>query len=129
MGMDTNDKGKLSQAVAMLRTAGEHIRDIEKRASATLHDQGDETGYRRLMREKCDILMGLPAAGQALLAGATGAACDELRAELASFAARAGQAVKIGSVFYMAALLYPDDYKPGDPNDLEETVARFAELL
>jgi len=129
MGMDTNDKGKLGLAVAMLRTAGEAIRDIEKRASATLHDQGDETGYRQLMREKCDILMGLPQAGQDILAGATGAAFDDLRTELASFAARAGQAVKIGSVFYMAALLYPDDYKAGDPNDVEEAVARFEEML
>jgi len=129
MGMDTNEKEKLSLAVAMLRSAGEAVRDIEKRAHDALHGRGDEAGYRKLMREKCDILMGLPEAGTALLAGAKGAVFDDLRAELASLASRAGQAVKIGSVFYMAALLYPDDYKDGDPNDLEETVTRFEELL
>jgi hypothetical protein len=129
MAMNDSDKQKLGQAVAMLRTAGEAVRDIEKRAHDALHDRGDETGYRKLMREKCQILMDLPQAGQALLAGAKGAVCDDLRAELASFAARAGKAVQIGSVFYMAALLYPDDYKDGDQNDLEEAVRRFKELL
>lgn len=31
----------------------------------------------------------------------------------------ASTALRIGSVFFMTALLYPEDYKPGDLNDLE----------
>ncbi|MBF0480226.1 MAG: hypothetical protein HQK81_03145 [Desulfovibrionaceae bacterium] len=127
--MNDSDKQKLAQAVAMLRAAGESVRDLEKRAGEALHDRADEPEYRKLMREKCQVLMDLPEKGEAILAGAKGAICDDLRAAVASFASRAGQAVKIGSVFYMAALLYPDDYKDGDPNGIEEAVARFAEML
>jgi hypothetical protein len=35
------------------------------------------------------------------------------------FSMSASTALRIGSVFFMTALLYPEDHKPGDPNDLE----------
>ncbi len=38
---------------------------------------------------------------------------------LERFAQNASQALAIGSVFYMYALLYPDNHVKGEPNDLE----------
>jgi hypothetical protein len=48
---------------------------------------------------------------------------------LRRFARSAGTALSLNSVFYMSALLYPEDYCEGEPNDLEafleELRARF----
>ena len=35
------------------------------------------------------------------------------------------ESLDIGSVFYMSALLYPDDHKPGEPNALESWLAEL----
>ncbi len=49
----------------------------------------------------------------------------EFETGLNSFAMRAAQALELSSIFYMAALLYPDDYKEGDRNDLELFIDRL----
>ena len=38
---------------------------------------------------------------------------------LNGFSLNASNSLRIGSVFYMSALLYPDEHKPGAPNNLE----------
>lgn len=38
---------------------------------------------------------------------------------LASFSFNANRALEIDSVFYMSALLFPDNHKAGEPNNLE----------
>ena len=50
---------------------------------------------------------------------------DALLAGLEDFARRAGMALQLESIFFMGALLYPDDYEAGDPNDLERFLERF----
>ena len=41
------------------------------------------------------------------------------------FARRAGMALSLESIFFMGALLYPEDYQDGDRNDLERFLDRF----
>jgi len=50
---------------------------------------------------------------------------EEFLAGLADFARRAGQAMDLGSIFYMTALLYPEDYVAGEKNDLERFLDAF----
>lgn len=102
------------------------VRDIEREAEKALHTDEDEAAYREVMRRKASLLSSLPERGRdavSLLPPAERATVEE---RLQRFAASAANALSIGSVFYMSALLYPEDHKPGEPNDLERFAASFA---
>lgn len=105
-----------SPVVELLTDAAQRIRALEAEARKALYEDGDQAKYRALMAEKCELLVELPDNAMALSGGSQ---ADALRAQLASFAQRAGQALDLDSVFYQAALLYPDDYEDGQDNDLE----------
>ena len=45
------------------------------------------------------------------------------------FSQSARRSLDIGSVFYMSALLYPDDHKPGEPNTLETSLAELERVV
>ena len=49
----------------------------------------------------------------------------EFETGLNSFAMRAAQALELSSIFYMSALLYPENYREGDRNDLELFIDRL----
>lgn len=107
------------------RQAAERVRELEARAGEALHAKGDAAGHRELMIEKCQTLADLPEIVEPLLGKSPGPAAEEFLAGLAEFARRAGQALDLGSIFYMSALLYPEEYAQGDPNDLERFVDGF----
>jgi hypothetical protein len=115
----------LDRALVMVREAARAVRETEAKAQAALHGQNDPATHRALMVAKCEILMELPAKVAPHLTG-TGGEALRLQTGLDGFARRAGQALELESIFYMSALLYPEDYKDGDPNDLERFVAGFA---
>jgi len=95
------------------------VKAIEAKAEAILLGTGDQTGYQVLMREKAELLAALAddaAALTAALPAPLGSAADS---RLREFSGSAANSLRIGSVFYMSALLYPDDHKPGEPNNLE----------
>ena len=102
------------------------VRAIEAEAEAILHGQGhgqgDQAGYVAKMREKALLLADLAGDAQGLVLaldhGHSEAAADRLE----SFSQSAATSLKVGSPFFMSALLYPDDHKPGEPNDLERYV-------
>ena len=47
---------------------------------------------------------------------------------LESFSASARLSLRLNSVFYMSALLYPDDHKPGQPDNLTLCIDRMEKL-
>lgn len=100
------------------------LRELEEQAREVIEEQGDQAGYERLMREKALLLADLEEQGRDILKEAGGPEADKLRQRLAAFSAGASMALEVGSVFFMSALLYPEDHQPGQPNDLE----RFAEF-
>jgi len=53
----------------------------------------------------------------------------EISTRLEQFSMSAGAALRIGSVFFMTALLYPEDHKPGEPNDLETYISELRQLV
>ncbi len=94
------------------------VKDFEAKAAGAL-EQNDAEAYREYMKGKALVLAGLLQNGEPLLASMPEDAASPLRHRLRQFSASASNALRIGSVFYMSALLYPEDHQPGQPNDLE----------
>jgi hypothetical protein len=113
-------------AFAVVRDAAGRIRELEAAAGRLLHEAGDTVGHRRLLTEKCLLLVSLPEEVDEALADSDAGGTAAFASGLEDFARRAGLALQLESIFFMGALLYPDDYQDGDPNDLERFLERFA---
>ena len=101
------------------------IRDIENRADSALHKEGDESAYRELMRSKALKLASFAELSRKYLWEAGLPAADSVLDRIDRFSHSATQSLEIDSVFFMSALLYPEEYKAGEPNDLESFVAEL----
>ncbi len=95
------------------------VRDIEKLANSALYENKDEDSYRDLMRQKAMLLASLNDRIESLIEPLSVEDSLLVRKRVKRFAMSASKALEIGSVFFMSALLYPDDYKDGEKNDLE----------
>ncbi|WP_243310753.1 hypothetical protein [Fundidesulfovibrio agrisoli] len=116
----------MTKALKLLGDTAADIRRLEAEAAEALHGRADKTAHRELMLEKCELLADLPENAQdALGAEASTPEGRRLLTGAEGFARRANQALDLESIFYMSALLYPDDYQDGDPNDLERFIATF----
>ena len=109
----------LAQVISALQERAREIRSLEAEAQKALYERGDEASYRRKLAAKTDLLSQLPTALAPLLAELPEGERERIAERLDRFAASAGRARALESVFYMAALLYPADYREGEPNDLE----------
>lgn len=95
------------------------IKAVEAEAEVIIHGKGDQAGYQAKMREKAELLSAL-AAEAAPLVKTLGPGMREAASErLDGFSHNAAMSLQVGSVFFMSALLYPDEHKPGEPNNLE----------
>lgn len=94
------------------------IRDLETQAQQAL-ENGDPATYKNLLKRKCQTLEELPQAVESALQALPPEQRKEVAAQLDGYAHRAAQALELDSVFFMYALLYPESYQPGEPNDLE----------
>lgn len=95
------------------------VRAIEAQAEAILHGAGGQPGYAAKMREKAELLANLADEAETLSGALDPMLAESAGDQLEAFSASAANALRIGSVFYMSALLYPDEHKPGEPNNLE----------
>lgn len=112
-------------ALAVAREAARRIRALEAAALAALHDGNDTAAHRAGMTEKCLVLEALPGEVEAQLPDPATPDTTAFAAGLEDFAKRAGMALSLESIFFMGALLYPDDYQDGELNDLERFLDRF----
>jgi hypothetical protein len=115
----------LDGLITALKGMTRSIRIIEGTAYTSLHEERDEGSYRDKMREKAEVLRELPEAMAPFMDEMEQRERDAIEARLAAFARSAGTALKLGSVFYMSALLYPEDYTEGEPNDLERWIVEL----
>jgi hypothetical protein len=120
-----DQRGNVSGALSELQSAAEQIRRIEKEAREALYVGDDPETYRQKLQEKTMLLMELSELAEPFCDGMAEDARAELEAGLNSFEKRASQAWELSSIFYMSALLYPDDYNEGEPNDLEQFIDRL----
>lgn len=98
----------------------------EGRALACL-EKGDLPGHAEGMHEKARLLAAIREDAAPLLAALPpdmdAGERERLRHRLHCFAASATNALRLDSLFYMSALLYPEDHKPGQPDDMQTFIA------
>lgn len=99
---------------AWLGQAVETVRDLEARAGQAVSGEGGQAAYEALMREKAMFLASLAEEGRELAQES-----PDVMERLERFSASAQSSLSVGSVFFMSALLYPEDHRPGQENDLE----------
>lgn len=98
------------------------VKAIEAEAESILHGSGDQAAYAAKMRQKAELLAALAEDSDALVTAleqsdpVLGEAAGQ---RLEAFSGSAATSLRVGSVFFMSALLYNDDHKPGEPNNLE----------
>ncbi len=112
-------ESSLKDMLDWLKSVAQEVRSLEAEAALLLHDQNDSQAYRRKMVEKATLLAGLTDQAGKHLAALDPAQAKPVRERLERFSKSAGTALDLGSVFFMSALLYPEDFQPGDKNDLE----------
>lgn len=98
------------------------VKAIEAEAEAILHETGDQAGYAAKMRGKAELLAALAEDGDGLVTAleqADPALGEAAGQRLEAFSGSAATSLRVGSVFFMSALLYNDDHQPGQPNNLE----------
>lgn len=100
------------------------IMGCEKEAYARM-EAGDIDAYRAKMREKAENLSAIARDAEKMLAALPPELGNSLAERLAAFAGGANNALRLDSVFYMSALLYPDIRKPGEPDNLARCIAGF----
>lgn len=93
------------------------IMAVERDALQRL-EKGDIPGHTEKMREKAELLAALSEQAKPLLAPLPGEPRFNLALALERFSGSARTALQLNSVFYMSALLYPDDHKKGEPDNL-----------
>ena len=126
MSANTHDQ-PLSSLVLWLRNRHAEVMATEAQALARL-DAGDTTGHNELMRRKAELLSSMAEDAKPLLEPLPGETRFNYALALESFSASARMSLRLNSVFYMSALLYPDDHKPGQPDNLTLCIDRMEKL-
>lgn len=124
MNTRTPDKDALTAAIAWLRARHGEIMAAEREALA-LMEAGDIPGYTAKMHAKAESLASLAQDAVPQLAALPEPLRDRLAAGLKRFSQSAGMALRLDSVFYMSALLYPDEHKPDEPDNLALFIDRL----
>jgi hypothetical protein len=88
-------------------------------------EAGDTQSYIAGMRAKAELLAELGEDVKPLLAPLPGELRFKLALELDRFASGARTALRLNSVFYMSALLYPDEHREGMPDNLMAFIGRL----
>jgi hypothetical protein len=117
----------MERIIDNLKEEARRIRALENEAGQALYEQGDESVYRMKLQKKTELLIELPVTIQEQISELASEKEEEIARRLRRFAASAKRAQELSSIFYMSALLYPADYREGEPNDLESFIAGLEE--
>ena len=119
-----NTAASLARVIQWLRERHDRIMAVEAEALRML-EAGDTPGHNAKMREKAEMLAALCTDAKPLLAELPGELRFKLTLALEHFSGNARKALGFKSVFYMAALLYPDNPKKGEPDNLTLCIDRI----
>ncbi len=118
---------EVQRLVVWLKEQAATISCLEKKAHEALYLAKDKDLHKKIMVEKAELLSRI-ALDARPYCKALPAQTDELvRGTLQSFSQNAQQSLQIDSIFYMSALLYPDEHKAGEPNNLERFIIKLEE--
>ena len=112
-----NDTTALAGVLDWLRARHAAIMATEQEALGLLAD-GDTKGYTEKMRAKAESVATMAKDAAPELLALPEPLRDKISRGLLRFSQSAAMGLQLGSVFYMSALLYPDDHKPGQPDNL-----------
>lgn len=112
--------------VDFLQNTAQTIRSVEAEAETALHQHKDTARYHECMRRKAQILADLAQNAAPFLDDIAEPHRQAIAQRLKTMRQSAQHSLDLNSVFYMSALLYPEDHRPGTPNDLEKWVAELA---
>ncbi|WP_449242738.1 hypothetical protein [Desulfovibrio sp.] len=112
----------LERLAAFLEERAALVRGLESEAAGLLHGGGDQKSYEEAMRRKAELLAALAEDAAPLLEGLDAGRAEALARRLKAFSRGAANSLRVKSVFYMSALLYPEDYVEGAKNDLENFI-------
>ena len=115
---------QLAAVVAWLRERHGAVMAAEKAALACL-DHGDIAGHSDKMHEKARLLESMCEDARPVLAPLAGPLRAQIALGLDRFSGSAHMGLKLNSLFYMSALLYRDDHKPGEPDNLQLFIERL----
>jgi hypothetical protein len=112
-----------------LKDIAGQIRRLEDEASVALYELDDKETYTEKLFRKTEILHQLPQTCDQEMRDVSPEVQSFIRDRVGGMSFSAGKALQLNSIFYMSALLYPEGYKDGDRNDLENFIAGLENLL
>ena len=116
MSANTSEQA-LASLIKWLRNRHAEVMAAEAQALARL-DAGDTPGHNEHMRLKAELLAAMAEDAKPQLEPLPGETRFNYALALEGFSASARMSLRLNSIFYMSALLYPDDHKPGQPDNL-----------
>jgi hypothetical protein len=114
----------LKELMDFLEEANARVKQLEAEGDAAMAD-GGQTAFQAKLEKKAELLASLGTRAAPLTEAIGGDLGRNIDDRLERFASSAATALRIGSVFFMTALLYPEDHQPGEPNDLETFIAEL----
>ncbi len=118
----------LKDLIAFLEDKAAIVRRLEAEGNAVLQEKG-QLAFQAKLEEKAELLAALGEKAWPLTQKIGGDLGDEITQKLEQFSMSASTALRIGSVFFMTALLYPEDHQPGQPNDLESFLSKLKQSI
>ncbi|WP_285906340.1 hypothetical protein [Pseudodesulfovibrio pelocollis] len=115
-------KQAVEDLIAFLEERAARVRELERQGEAVLAAEG-QRAFQAKAEAKAELLAALSADAWKYTERLDGDKGTEVARRLEQFSTSASTALRIGSVFFMTALLYPEDHKPGELNDLEALIA------
>lgn len=116
----------LNEVIKFLEATNREILKLEAEGDAVIESDG-QRAFQAKLEKKAELLASLAEKGAELTAAVGGDLGRSIDKRLFRFSTSAATALRIGSVFFMTALLYPEDHKPGEPNDLAVFIAELKE--
>lgn len=116
-----------NELISVLTDQAEQINRLETLAETVVEDPHQFQRYRAILEEKARILSGISRLVAPIMKKVSPEQAAPITQTLNRFSQSATTSMRIGSPFYMSALLYPQDHKSGEPNDLEVFIQRLRE--
>ena len=113
--------------VSWLNDKAGQISLLEQEAEKALYEKNDRALHHDRLVKKARLLAAMEDNAAPLLADLPAPLKSHVRARLAGFSRSAETALALDSVFFMAALLYPDDHRAGQPTNLDALIQSLEE--
>ena len=118
----------LLDLIEFLEKTSVNVNRLEAEGEALIDTEG-QRAFQVKLEEKAEILAALGEEAWKLTEKVEGEIGTEIARTLEQISMSASAALRIGSVFFMTALLYPENHKPGEQNDLETFIGTLKKSL